>query len=185
MTSRSYCWAVAAPDVILSNAMFSSSTLTLGSPKMPRSRPVTWLCTSAATCDSGSERALATRGTCAMAASTEMSGSRPENDVGQQISGEPLQAGVLLAQRFGIALYPIDQQMVGWPQVRPTRRGGVIPIRARRRGTGMKIDVLVEGLAYQFRADRRPITICNDAPLGLVMEQRLARSYNHCRVEPS
>src|SRR5665811_2412971 len=60
------------------SAALSSRTLTRGSPRKPRSRPLTWSSTSCRTASGSRPRARATRSTCSRAYSGEMSGSRPE-----------------------------------------------------------------------------------------------------------
>src|SRR5262249_8830666 len=63
-----------------SSAMFSSSTFTDGSPRMPSVRPWVYFDTSARTADTGRCRAAATRLTWMAAFCGEMPGSRPEAD---------------------------------------------------------------------------------------------------------
>src|SRR5579859_4599763 len=76
-----------------SSARFSLSTLTRGSPKMPRSRPVMFFLIRSRTVCSDTERVFATRGAWANAASGEMSGSRPEPDVVNRSAGNTVKLG--------------------------------------------------------------------------------------------
>ncbi len=165
-----------------SRARLSFSTLTRGTPKMPRSGPVMWLWTSWVTWSGVRPRAWATRGTCAMAASGEISGSRPEPEVVSRSAGSVCRLG-FSARRLAASLAdPVDQLLIGRSEVRAARAGRVVAVGAGGRGPRMKVFVLVERLGDQLGADRLAVAL-DDAAARLIGKDRTSDPGDQRRIE--
>ena len=163
-----------------SSARFSSRTLTTGSPRTPNWRGSMRLVGQLAHGGLG-EAALARD-----AGDLEQGGGRADvrietgSRAGHQVDRDGHARIVLLEARH-VGGHPVDQLLVGRPEVR-ARRGARVVARASGRGPRVEVARRGERLADDARPDDLPIAL-DQLAVSLVGEQDLGEAGHHERID--
>ena len=159
-----------------SNARFSSSTFTRGSPRKPSCGRGRTSRRSRSRRPSCSARLRDARRPDSRRASGEMSGSMPlALEVTRSIGIGQRRVGVRLLRALRSRAGRVDQLLRGRAEVRAAGRGRIVAVLARGRRPALEILRLRPELPDDVRADELAVDR-DDRTVGLIREDQLARS---------